>query len=93
MRGRPVWIVWEVLLALHLLACGAAPEHAPHGPVAGWPAYGGGPEGQRYSPLTEINRDNVTSLRVAWTYHSGDVVDGSGGELSKSAFQATPILV
>jgi quinoprotein glucose dehydrogenase len=35
-------------------------------------AYGGGPEQIRHSPLTEINRGNVTKLQVAWTYDTGE---------------------
>jgi quinoprotein glucose dehydrogenase len=60
--------------------------------VAGWPYYGGDAGGSRFSPLTEINRENVQELRVAWTYHTGDVSDGTKHPL-KSAFEATPILV
>src|SRR5205823_3125537 len=41
-----------------------------------WPSYGGGPDGIRYSSLTQINRSNVTQLQVAWTYDSGE---GPGG--------------
>jgi quinoprotein glucose dehydrogenase len=41
-----------------------------------WPGYGGGPDGIRYSSLTQINRSNVSHLQVAWTYDSGE---GSGG--------------
>lgn len=40
-----------------------------------WPAYGGGPEGIRYSELRQINRANVQNLRVAWSY---DTADGPG---------------
>jgi quinoprotein glucose dehydrogenase len=40
-----------------------------------WPAYGGGPAGNRYSTLKQINRSNVKRLRVAWTY---DTADGPG---------------
>ena len=42
-----------------------------------WPYYGGGPEQIRYSPLTQINAANVTSLKVAWTYDTGDAFEGS----------------
>jgi len=35
------------------------------GPVADWPHYGADAGGTRFSPLTQINRDNVDSLRVA----------------------------
>jgi len=34
--------------------------------------YGGGPRQIRYSPLTAINRGNVRSLQVAWTYDPGE---------------------
>ena len=37
-----------------------------------WPSYGNGPLGGRYSPLADINRDNVARLRVLWVYHTGE---------------------
>lgn len=49
-----------------------------------WPAYGGGPAETRYSPLRQINRQNVTKLQVAWTY---DTADGPGDP------QTQPIVV
>ena len=42
-----------------------------------WPSYGGGPTQTRYSPLTQINTENVASLKVAWTYDTGDAFKGS----------------
>jgi quinoprotein glucose dehydrogenase len=60
--------------------------------VADWPYYGGDPGGARFSPLTQINRENVHKLKVAWIYHTGDVSDGSD-DRRKSAFETTPILV
>jgi len=62
------------------------------GPAADWPYYGGDAGGSRYSPLTEINRENVKHLKVAWTYHTGDVSDGSQNR-QRSGFETTPILV
>ena len=29
--------------------------------------------GTQYSPLTQINRDNVSRLELAWEFHTGDV--------------------
>ncbi len=56
-----------------------------------WPVYGA-EGGTRYSTLKQINRENVTRLKPAWTYHTGDVSDGT--ELNvKSAFESTPLLV
>ena len=52
---------------------------------AEWPMHGG-PENIRYSPLTQINRDNVAKLQVAWTYDSHDAFKGS-------EMQSNPIVV
>jgi len=60
--------------------------------VADWPEYGRDQEGTRYTPLNQINRDNVAYLRKAWEYHTGDFSDGSDGR-PETTFQATPILV
>ena len=62
------------------------------GPIAGWPVYGYDDGGSRYSPLTQIGRANVSRLKIAWEYHTGDYSDGSDGS-QKTTFQATPILV
>jgi quinoprotein glucose dehydrogenase len=51
-----------------------------------WKVYGGSPENIRYSKLDRINRGNVTHLRVAWTYDTGDVFPGS-------EMQCNPIVV
>ncbi len=57
-----------------------------------WPSYGGDPGGTRYSSLDQINRANVTNLKVAWTYHTGDVSDGTT-TFVRSAFETTPLMV
>jgi quinoprotein glucose dehydrogenase len=57
-----------------------------------WPAYGNDPGGQRYSPLEQINKSNVARLRVAWTYHTGDISDATK-YARRSAFETTPIMV
>lgn len=45
--------------------------------------------GTKYSPLTQINRENVAELELAWEYHTGDLVTGAG----ITAFQDKPLLV
>ena len=57
-----------------------------------WPYYGGDAGGMRYSRLTQVNPQNVSNLKVAWIFHSGDVSDGKHGK-QRSGFEATPILV
>src|SRR5580698_167457 len=57
-----------------------------------WAYVGHDAGGMRFSPLKQINVDNVKNLRVAWTYHVGDISDGKGFA-RRSGFETTPILV
>lgn len=57
-----------------------------------FPVYGGNLSGDRYSPLDEINLQNVKSLKVAWTYDSRDSVDiKATGRVNE--IQCQPIVV
>ena len=56
-------------------------------PTTGWPTNGGNLYNQRYSPLTDINRDNVAGLKGVWRTRLG----GSGvGD--KYSGEAQPIV-
>src|ERR1700723_1021587 len=57
-----------------------------------WPTYGNDPGGMRYSPLSQIDRENVSNLKVAWIFHTGHLSDGTR-DRRRSGFEATPILV
>jgi quinoprotein glucose dehydrogenase len=57
-----------------------------------WPNYGNDPGGMRFSPLTQVNRENVAQLKPAWEYHTGALLPKSDNN-TKAAFEATPILV
>ena len=57
-----------------------------------WPYYGGDAGGMKYSPLKQINRGNVATLKVAWTYKTGELSDGSELPI-RSAFEATPLMI
>jgi quinoprotein glucose dehydrogenase len=57
-----------------------------------WTYYGHDAGGMRYSPLAQINRGNVAQLKVAWTFHTGDISDGHG-DRKRSGFESTPLLV
>jgi quinoprotein glucose dehydrogenase len=46
----------------------AKPSSIPDGD---WPVYGRDPGGMRYSPLADIQPQNVEKLQVAWTFHTG----------------------
>jgi quinoprotein glucose dehydrogenase len=37
-----------------------------------WPSYGRTPYGDRHSPLRQITPENVSTLKVAWRFHTGE---------------------
>ncbi len=72
-------------------ACSVSTPIDNSGPIADWAEYAGDKGGLGYSPLTQINAQNVNQLEVAWVHHSGDVSDGTGA-VTKTSFQVTPIV-
>jgi quinoprotein glucose dehydrogenase len=57
-----------------------------------WRYYGGDSGGCKYSPLKQITASNVTRLKVAWTFHTGEISDGKTLPI-RSTFEATPLVV
>ena len=57
-----------------------------------YPLYGGNKAGNRYSPLTQINKDNVQNLELAWTYFANNEPD-STGKTNTGEIQCQPIVV
>lgn len=60
-------------------------------PDVDWHQYGRTPFGQRYSPLDQINKDNVATLKVAWQYQTGDVKRPD--DIGETTYQVTPLKV
>jgi quinoprotein glucose dehydrogenase len=89
MARFPKLLVLLFTSAVLLNSCKAKLTIPSGGPIADWPAYGRDPGGSRYSPLTQITRENVRHLQIAWTYRTGDLPTKEQG----AAFEATPILV
>lgn len=56
-----------------------------------WLTYYGAYDGQRYSPLAQIQRGNVARLRPAWTFQFGQI--GLAATPATYAFEAAPIVV
>jgi quinoprotein glucose dehydrogenase len=78
-----------------VFCCGVFLCAAARGQVARdteWPTYGNDPGGMRYSPLAQINRENVSKLKVAWMFQTGDISDGKGRR-KRSGFETTPLLI
>ncbi len=65
----------------------------------GWPVYGGDPGGTKYSILTQIDRQSVSRLEIAWTWDAGEEpvpgpsVAFEGEFVRPGRFEGTPIVV
>ena len=82
MDGRPYARVAAITAFLLLTLGNLVSQSSPHG-NRDWPVYGGAPENQHYSPVTQINRSNVKQLQVAWIFDTEE----AGG------LQTSPIVV
>jgi quinoprotein glucose dehydrogenase len=61
-------------------------------PEGDWHAYGRTGYGQRYSPLTQITPANVSKLKVAWQFQTGDM-RGHPGDPVETTYEVTPLKV
>ena len=59
------------------------------GPNVEWRDYAGDQRTDRYSPLDQINRDNVKSLQIAWTWR----FDNYGTATETLNTETTPLMV
>src|SRR4026208_2286479 len=59
-------ILFSGILALGVAS--VAQQNAKRSPDADWPTYNRDLAGTRYSPLTQINTNNVSKLQQAWSY-------------------------
>src|SRR6185369_13785274 len=66
---------------------GAAIPAAAAAPSTGWNYYGGDQEATHYSPLNQINRDNVSRLKIAWVHHSA-----APGSRYRGSVECTPLV-
>lgn len=61
-------------------------------PAVEWPVYGGDAGGQRYSPLTQIDRTTVARLIPAWTFRTGELSEKVERGAPPS-LEVTPLMV
>ncbi|MBX5067496.1 glucose/quinate/shikimate family membrane-bound PQQ-dependent dehydrogenase [Rhizobium lentis] len=72
-------------------AVAANPAFGGSVPEGEWHQYGRTPFGQRYSPLDQITAENVSTLKEAWRYQTGDVKRPD--DISETTYQVTPLKV
>ena len=58
----------------------------------GWSHYGGDAGGHRYSNARQVTSDNVSALRTAWEFSTGDLQSKSS-VMDRAATEGTPIYV
>lgn len=74
-----------LLIATVALLCAQVPNSE-------WPEYGGDAAGSKYSSLTQVDRGNVTKLKVAWEWHAAEKPLQQFGT-TPGMFEVTPIMV
>src|SRR6476660_845506 len=74
---------FALLLALGVAGMALAADPGTEDPN-NWPQYNRTANAWRYSPLDQINKDNVSKLSVAWIAHGGDITMG---------IQETPLVI
>lgn len=72
-------------VALFAVSAGAGETVLP----GDWPVHQRDSWGSRYSPLTDITKDNVGKLERAWTYRTGDIL----GRGDRDVFECTPLAI
>ena len=96
MRDRNVPAGAAACAFVLVLSCAASPAFAQHGAVDGqWRAYAADLGATKYSPLDQIDADNVDRLRVAWTRPTVDrsILDVVPDLGYGNANRATPLMV
>jgi len=77
-----------ITLGLLLLSCSET-ENNNASAIQDWPEYHGGPDGNHYSSLSEINPGNVNKLEKVWEYSSG----GADTANNRTQIQCNPIII
>ncbi len=76
----------KLVLCCSLTVAGAAQTNVE------WPIYGGDQAGSHYSALTQINRDNVGKLKLAWQWRTGEKPMPQY-KTTPGVFEVTPLMV
>jgi glucose dehydrogenase len=61
--------MWRHVWFLGVLACGSiVAAQQPRPPQVEWLYYGGDQAGTKFSPLADVNLENVHRLKIAWEW-------------------------
>lgn len=86
----PIWLVTPAG------APKVAADYTPGDDKQDWTGFGRTADGQRFAPYTQINKDNVRDLQVAWTVRTGDFAYGGAEnqntplQIGKTVYACTP---
>lgn len=69
-----------------------APQAAAPSRQVEWPYYGGDPGSSKYSPLADINPENIQRLQVAWQWKHWETPLAEYGT-APGAFENTPLMI
>ncbi|MBP7644634.1 MAG: PQQ-binding-like beta-propeller repeat protein [Saprospiraceae bacterium] len=79
------FFLYFLFSSIFITSCSDKEKASPH---ADWSGYQGGNDRNQYSHLDQINTSNVTALKEAWRYDSGDA-DSTG----KTQIQCNPLII
>ena len=75
---------WAFLMLSCCLACQQQPDNR-----TTWSVYKSDSGSSSYSGLSQINRENVTQLELAWTFHPEDAAEGA----RPTKYECNPIII
>jgi quinoprotein glucose dehydrogenase len=90
---------WQLVLLLTAFSAMSQSPGELRRPDGDWPVYGGDAGGMKYSPLTQINRQNVRQLEAGWSWSTGEKALAGprlpipGHPVRPGSFEVTPIVV
>src|SRR4051794_7181360 len=85
------WIALFFINLSLLFAQGLDPADLLKPPTTTWPTYNGDYSGRRYSTLNQINKRNVASLRMAWSFQThSDPLKSTPLEVNGILYFTTP---
>ena len=79
---------WLTCIILMCFLVGCTNQRVEKHDYTGWKAYAGTKDAMRYSANDQITKQNVSQLKAAWVYSSGDK-----DSLNRSQNQCNPIVI